>query len=140
MTIQTRGMRHVLVPTDDLDATKRFYGDILGLTRMDEPETGFAFEMAWFERGGSEVHIVKRTEEVKDWTGTDFNPTMQPHVAFEVADYDEAREELRRQGYTFYEAHGEGVLSRKQLFVRDPNGFYIELYEIHPEGQLRASV
>jgi glyoxylase I family protein len=137
MAMKTRGMRHVLVPSDDIEKTRQFYADVLGLEPVEPMTTGYSFNLAWFQSAGYEIHCVKKDEGVRAWTGTDFNPTMQPHIAFEVEDYEAAKEELRKNDIEFYEAHGEGVLARKQLFVQDPSGFYLELYE--PGDQVEAN-
>jgi catechol 2,3-dioxygenase-like lactoylglutathione lyase family enzyme len=123
-------MNHVLVPADDIGKTKEFYSDVLGLDIVEMPATGYSFNMQWYRSAdGVEVHCVQKDEAVAGWTGTDFNPTMQPHVAFEVEDYEATKAELRARGIPFYEAHGEGVLVRRQLFVRDPAGLTLELYQ-----------
>jgi catechol 2,3-dioxygenase-like lactoylglutathione lyase family enzyme len=130
MPISVRAMNHVLVPTDNAAEAQEFYRDVLGLESVPLPDTGATFDMYWFRApDGTEVHCVQRDAGVSGWTKTDFNPTMQPHIAFEVVDYQAVREDLVERGIDFYEAHGEGVLSRKQLFVRDPGGFYLELFQ-----------
>lgn len=122
-------MRHVLVPTDDLAASSRFFSELLGLDKVKEPPTGYAFKMAWFGRGGQEVHVVTRDPGVTEMSKSDFNGTMQPHIAFEVEDMDEAIRVFEAEGCWMYRPRDEGVLSRSQLLVRDPSGMVIELYK-----------
>jgi glyoxylase I family protein len=132
MAIEARNLAHVLVPTDDVEASRKFYGDILGLDAITPPATGYSFDLAWFERDGSEIHIVRRDMAVEGFS-EDFNPSLQPHVAFEVADIEAAREQLDANGYQYHEANGAGVLSRLQIFVRDPSGFVVELFQRKPD-------
>jgi catechol 2,3-dioxygenase-like lactoylglutathione lyase family enzyme len=78
MPIRVKSIRHVLVPTSDLADTSRFYFETVGLNRVKEPPTGYAFKMAWFGSGGPEVHVVQQDPGVTEITKSDFNPTLQP--------------------------------------------------------------
>jgi glyoxylase I family protein len=128
--VKVKGFDHVLVPTDDLARTEEFYKEILGLQEITPEATGYdRFEMSWFEGRGGEIHIVKRDPELTKATGASFNQTMQSHIAFEVEDLEASKAELDRRGYSYYEPRGEGVLARKQLYVEDPSGLIVELYE-----------
>ena len=130
MPIEIKAFDHVLVPTDDLGRTREFYEDVLGLDRIQPLATGYKkFEMAWFEGRGKEIHIVRRDAELTEATGEEFNQTMRSHIGFEVASLDDAKAELERRGFSYYEQKGEGVLSRRQIYVEDPSGLVVELFE-----------
>lgn len=55
MTIQ--GLNHFTVLTEDLEATRRFYAEVLGLTEGERPP--FGFPGAWFYcRGQPVLHVI----------------------------------------------------------------------------------
>jgi len=59
---------------------------------------------------------------------------LATHFAFEVADLEAAREELLRAGIPILGGpmpRGDGVM---QLYIQDPDGYLIELFQRTPEG------
>lgn len=125
-------MEHFLVISDDIDATRDFYCDVLGLRDGFRPELGFPGY--WLYLGDVPcIHIV-------DWEGYDaFTRKVDipmsrraestgalDHVAFNASDYDEIRGKLEARGlpYKFNDLDDIGL---RQIFVHDPNGLCIEL-------------
>ena len=130
MPIEVKGFNHVLVPTGDVDSTRAFYRDVLGLEPIKPLATGYQhFNMAWLDGRGQEIHIVERNPGLTEETGEDFNQTMQSHIAFEVTSIDDAKTELESRGLDYYEQKGEGILTRRQIYVEDPSGLVVELFE-----------
>jgi catechol 2,3-dioxygenase-like lactoylglutathione lyase family enzyme len=127
--MMVKAFNHVLVSTSDLSRTVEFYENVLGLEAFQPPDTGRAFNMRWYRsRDGVEVHVVEKNPNAA-FPGSSFNPTMQPHMGFEVDGLDDAKEMLLRSGTDVYEPAGTGVLSRKQVLFRDPSGLVVELFE-----------
>lgn len=133
MGIRVRAMRHVLIPTDHLEATGRFYVDLLGLERFRPRVTKEEFRLDWVRSGDVELHIVQRDPDLGGTFSrfTGFNPTLQPHIGFEVDNYESVREAMRKNSIEVLAESGRdvGVIGRAQMMVRDPSGLVVELYE-----------
>ena len=113
------GLDHVNVSTADLDASRRFYIDVLGLIEGDRPP--FDAPGAWLYAGGAPiVHLVAERSGGGTSTGA-FD-----HFAFRAADLAGVVGRLRAAGIA-YELFTVPGLGRKQVFVRDPDGVRIEL-------------
>jgi catechol 2,3-dioxygenase len=121
--LRVRELGHVSLFVRDLDASRRFYRDLLGLA-----ETGTAKEgRIVFFSAGRHHHDVSC--ELKRADGPGPQPKGVPglyHIAFDVGtSLDElaaARAWVEREGLT---AFGETASS---FSIRDPDGHEIELY------------
>ena len=82
----------------DIDKAVGFYGDLLGLEPLPRPD--FGFPGAWFNAGGTPVHLT---------TGgylRDDDAELRPndgHLAFLVDDLEELTEELTEAGVEWWE-------------------------------------
>jgi catechol 2,3-dioxygenase-like lactoylglutathione lyase family enzyme len=125
-------MEHLLVLTDDLEATKDFYCGVLGLEAGERPP--LEFPGYWLYLGGVPcVHVAEREAFVAHarTIGLDASAPAQDtdavdHIAFNGSDYEEIAARLRRNGVEAIENTVPGV-GLRQLFVRDPNGVRIEI-------------
>jgi catechol 2,3-dioxygenase-like lactoylglutathione lyase family enzyme len=125
-------MEHLLVLTDDLEATKDFYCGVLGLDAGERPP--LEFPGYWLYLGGVPcVHVAEREAFVAHarTIGLDASAPAQDtgavdHIAFNGSDYEEIAARLRRNGVEAIENTVPGV-GLRQLFVRDPNGVRIEI-------------
>ena len=122
-SIHVRELGHVSLFVRDLDATRRFYRDILGLR---ETGTGKNGRIVFFSAG---VHHHDVSCELARAEGPGPQPKGVPglyHIAFEVGrSLDElaaARRLAERERLTPF---GETATS---FSVRDPDGHEIELY------------
>ena len=117
---------HVLVLTDDIEATKSFYCDALGLEAGDRPS--FEFSGYWLYLGGVPcVHVADRDEYEAQAArlGLGVGPAVD-HVAFGGRDYDELAARLEAAGIETVANEVPGGMLR-QLYVTDPNGVRVEL-------------
>jgi catechol 2,3-dioxygenase-like lactoylglutathione lyase family enzyme len=127
------GMEHFLVLTDDVEATRAFYCEALGLEVGDRPD--LPFPGLWLYLGDvPRVHIAERgpyeahSERIgipaaRGAAGTG----AVDHIAFGAGpdDYDEVAGRLRSAGV---EAHANEVPGGiRQLFAHDPNGVKVEI-------------
>jgi catechol 2,3-dioxygenase-like lactoylglutathione lyase family enzyme len=118
---------HLLVLTDDIDATRDFYCRALGLRVGDRPP--LEFPGYWLYGGGVAcVHVAEReaySAHSRD-LGIPASPEAVDHIAFAGDDYDAALARLRREGVdaATNEVPAAGL---RQLFVEDPNGLKIEI-------------
>lgn len=112
-----RGLQHVSVCVEDIEAADHFYIDQLGLTRIPRPDLGIPG--SWLEaEGGVQVHLI----ELPGSTGPESN-----HMAFTVDDLDAVATILRDKGVDVPDPADNGA--GKQVFLRDPSGNIVELNE-----------
>jgi catechol 2,3-dioxygenase-like lactoylglutathione lyase family enzyme len=125
------GLEHFLVLTDDVEATRAFYCDALGLRVGDRPDLPFAG--LWLYLGDvPRVHVAERgpyeahSERIGIATARGAAGTGSvDHIAFDSDDYDELAERLRAAGVDAQPNEVPGGL--RQLFAHDPNGVKIEI-------------
>lgn len=121
--LTVRELGHVSFFVRDLDATRHFYRDILGLT---ETGTGKNGRVVFFSAG---VHHHDVSCEIMRAEGPGPQPHGVPglyHVAFDVGDSLDALASARRA----VESHGLAPFGETDtsFCVRDPDGHMIELY------------
>jgi catechol 2,3-dioxygenase-like lactoylglutathione lyase family enzyme len=127
-----RRLDHLLVLTDDIDGTRDFYSEALGLEPGDRP--ALEFPGYWLYAGEVPcVHVADREAYVAHAgrVGIPASPRAEgtgpvDHISFVGDDYDEALAQLRARGVEPKEnlVPGAGV---RQLFFDDPNGVKIEI-------------
>lgn len=124
MTIKVKQVAHVCILAHDVEATRRFYEDVLGLDvafkflRDDKP---FGFYL----NAGGRSHV-----EVFERDGTSFDETNQiNHLCLEVESLDDAIAHIESQGVELMRPKKKGIDETWQCWVRDPNGVKIELFE-----------
>ncbi|MBH61356.1 MAG: glyoxalase [Alphaproteobacteria bacterium] len=112
-------LNHVNIVTEDLEATRKFYADVIGLIDGDRPS--FQFPGAWlYIDDEAVIHLVGVVDQPEGGTGT------IDHVAFEAKGINDMIEILERREIPF---HLRDVPGReiRQVFLHDPNGVKIEL-------------
>jgi len=130
--LKVRELGHVSLFVRDLEATRRFYRDILGLA---ETGTGKGGRIVFFSAG---VHHHDVSCELARAEGPGAQPKGVPglyHIAFDVgsslAELGAARRWVEARGLPPF---GETPSS---FCVRDPDGHEIELYvEVAPESRV----
>ncbi len=123
-------LQHYTIEPSDLEATKNFYCDALGLENGDRPPLGFPGY--WLYSGGvPTVHllgprtpregiVVRGTEKKFDNTG------RFDHIAFAATDIDGVRKRLQDRNIEFREQTVPRT-GAKQIFLYDPDGVGVEL-------------
>jgi catechol 2,3-dioxygenase-like lactoylglutathione lyase family enzyme len=134
-------LQHCGLVVADIERSRRFYRDVLGLEEVQRPPN-FTFAGAWFRLGETEIHLLAES----DTTGTAGQAPpgrgivggLATHVALEVDDLGAWEERLRANDVVIASGpmpRGDGV---NQLFVLDPDGFVLELFERTGEDQSDA--
>jgi catechol 2,3-dioxygenase-like lactoylglutathione lyase family enzyme len=122
-----KNMEHLLVLTDDIEATKDFYCRVLGLEVGARPPLGFPGYWLYLE-GVPCVHVAERESYApySEQVGLPAAPGAVDHIAFNGSDYEEAAARLEREGVEAHrnELPGTGL---RQLFFEDPNGLKVEI-------------
>jgi catechol 2,3-dioxygenase-like lactoylglutathione lyase family enzyme len=112
---------HVNIRTHDLEATQRFYVDVIGLRVGDRPP--FNFPGLWlYDDNVAVIHVTGLDSS----DPRDDNSGSIDHVAFRVDGLAAMRE---RVAWLHVDAQ-ECIVPRTgdlQIFLRDPNGVKIEL-------------
>lgn len=117
------GLQHVTVATKDLEGTKAFYCDVLGLREGFRPRArvpGY-----WLYCGEVPVvHLAQAGMGIGAGPSADTGPF--DHVAFAAEDLPAVRAALDRRQIAYRHSHND-TLAMDQLFFRDNNGVMIEL-------------
>lgn len=109
---------HITFQVSNLKESLNFYVDFLGLKLARRPK--FDFPGAWiFINDEQLIHLI---EGEVDYV---ISGKRSNHIAFNVSDLDELVEKLKESDYRYHgpKARVDGFI---QLFVQDPDGYYIE--------------
>jgi catechol 2,3-dioxygenase-like lactoylglutathione lyase family enzyme len=125
-------LEHYLVLSDDIDRTRDFYRDVLGMREGFRPKLDFAGY--WLYVGDTASIHIGDWASYSVWTRSVGIPISTraastgavDHIAFNASGFDEMRARLKSHGIE----PSENVLDEiglRQLFFYDPNGVPIEL-------------
>jgi len=125
-------MQHYMVLSKDLDKTRAFYCDVLGLRTGPRPP--FNFEGLWIYTGNvAAIHVAARAsyDETARTAANPADPVKHgsgsvDHIAFAATNYDELIESFKRHGMPYRATQVPGS-DLRQLFVFDPDGIQIEI-------------
>ena len=118
MSLNITGVDFVVVPTNDFEASKRFYGETLGLP----------FVKAWGDMPGAEYQAGNLTIAIMDPTA--FGQEFRPHslsIALQVDDVPAARAELEAKGVQFVTDLIDSGVCHQAIFL-DPAGNALDLH------------
>lgn len=106
---------HVSVLITNVERSRHFYRDILGLKEMAKPKT-FNFVALWFDLGNQQLHLLLK----------DSADTRSPrHFALGVKDVPAARAYCRERGIPTEET--TLIPGADRFFIHDPDGNRIEI-------------
>lgn len=126
-------LEHALIQTADIEGTKDWYVDVLGMEVGPHPD--FKIPVYWLYLGDRDVlHIAEGGDKVpearKKYAGQESTATygsgVVDHLAFRCSGLDDMIANLKRRNIAFKERQvdNQGLY---QLFLIDPNGVKIEL-------------
>src|SRR4051794_14801854 len=122
-------MQHYMVLSKNLEKTRAFYCDVLGLRTGPRPP--FDFEGLWIYVGDvAAVHVA--TQSSYEGTGRVAASAARhgsgsvDHIAFSANNYDELIASFNRHGVKYRATQVPGS-DLRQLFVLDPDGIQIEI-------------
>ncbi|MDH5748643.1 MAG: VOC family protein [Rhodospirillales bacterium] len=132
--------QHCLVLAEDLEETKNFYVDILGLRVGDRPP--FEFDGYWLYVGDTPcIHLAKQDmgaggedylERKSGRQAKDCGPL--DHIAFVATGIDKFVDVLEKNNIAMRHRTVPN-LKLHQIFVKDPNGVTIELNYDYEESK-----
>ncbi len=128
-------LHHVSIPVTDLERSRRFYREVLGLSEIDRPP--FDFAGAWFALGDGQLHLIVHAGQPSPPTFRTGKPidSRDVHFAIRVADFRAAVRDLRSKGYDEKAAdpflrlrvNENATAGFPQVFILDPDHHTIEL-------------
>jgi catechol 2,3-dioxygenase-like lactoylglutathione lyase family enzyme len=144
-----KGLHHVGITVKDLDASIRFYHDVLGLEFSNEPSPWFegpalgpavgvpgaALRQVSLLLGDTTLELLEYKSPPSETDGPlRSNNLGASHVAFLVDDIKATKAELESKGVTFFSPVNvvdEGVLAGwRWVYFADPDGYPLELVEV----------
>lgn len=124
-------LHHVSLPVTELKVSEKFYGEIVGLKKIERPD--FKFKGAWYEVGEQQLHLIVHDKSTfREGKSVD---SRDIHFAIRVSSYRETRDFLRSKGF-HPEAEDELMRMKEspdatagfpQLYIMDPDRNVIEL-------------
>jgi catechol 2,3-dioxygenase-like lactoylglutathione lyase family enzyme len=144
-----KGLHHVGVTVKDLDASIRFYHEILGLDFVNEPSPWFddpalgsavgvpgaALRQVSMKLGDTTLELLQYRSPASETSRPLLSNNIgASHVAFVVDDIHATKAELETKGITFYSdvnVVDEGVLAGwRWVYFEDPDGYPLELVQV----------
>jgi len=113
--IETSGVDHVVLHVNDVQRSKKFYTEILGMTAYREDSW-----QVFLHAGQQGVALFKKQGDAPLTTGNDLN-----HLALNVANgtYETLKAELEKQGVAVSGRPGQD----RCIYFRDPDGHRLQL-------------
>jgi catechol 2,3-dioxygenase-like lactoylglutathione lyase family enzyme len=108
---------HVSVIVTDVERSRAFYGNVLGLKEIARPRT-FDFVVVWYDLGNQHLHLLLKGQP----------DTISPrHFALRVDDARLARAYFRQHGVGVEET--TTIPGADRFFIRDPDQNRIEIIQ-----------
>jgi catechol 2,3-dioxygenase-like lactoylglutathione lyase family enzyme len=135
-------MEHVLVLSEDIEASRDFYCSVVGLQVGARPP--LEFPGYWLYAGQTPcVHVADRQAYLRHAAWLGLTVRHEPpgagsvdHVAFNASDFESVRARLESNGVVAVQNVVPGGELR-QLFFHDPNGVRIEINVRRPQIEAR---
>ena len=119
---------HQALQVRDLDASARFYQDILGLPEIQDAANNP--DIRWFELAdGRQLHLITNRKGKIRMTKT-------THYAIAVSDFDAFVQHLKNRNIPYSDWPGaagkesvrpDGI---RQVYIQDPDGYWIEVNDV----------
>jgi catechol 2,3-dioxygenase-like lactoylglutathione lyase family enzyme len=115
MMIETTGIDHVVLHVNDVQRSKKFYTEVLGMTPYREDDG-----QVFLHAGQQGVALFRKEGETSLTAGNDLN-----HLALNVAagSYETLKAELEKHGVAVSGRPGED----RCIYFRDPDGHRLQL-------------
>jgi catechol 2,3-dioxygenase-like lactoylglutathione lyase family enzyme len=156
-----KGLHHLGITVRDLDASIRFYHDVLGLEFSNEPSPWFdseglgqavgvpgaALRQVSLLLGETTLELLEYRSPPSETRGPLASSSLgASHVGFLVEDIHAKKAELEAKGISFFSdvnVVDEGVLAGwRWVYFADPDGYPLELVEVayYNESERRKGI
>lgn len=128
-SLNVKTIDHITLVVKDLDRSRKFYRDLLGMKETERPD--FGFPGLWFQAGATQIHMNVDSLEAGPAGLTEFagtSPSRGFHFAFEVDDCDAAAEHLRSLDIDIVTGPRSRPDGARQLYIYDPDRYLVEIY------------
>ena len=122
------GYSHVAICVSNVEESRHFYGEQLGLETVNRPDFGFPGE--WYVVGTLQLHLMQRENDAGAGEG------IGPHFALYIPreDFHSEVERLREAGVeVMVEPNHREIDDIWAAFCKDPDGNIIELTDMGPQ-------
>lgn len=126
--IQVKSIDHVTLVVKNLERSREFYVDGLGMTEVPRPS--FSFPGSWFQAGATQIHLIQEhvgTPPAGNPLPEQFRTSRSQHFAFVVDNAEAAfarAQELGMKVVASPKSRPDGFV---QVFLNDPDGHVVEL-------------
>jgi catechol 2,3-dioxygenase-like lactoylglutathione lyase family enzyme/uncharacterized protein YunC (DUF1805 family) len=126
--IRVQAIDHVTLVVKDLEHSRRFYVNVLGMREVPRP--AFSFAGLWFQAGTTQIHLILEfsgSGPAGNLAPEHLRTSRSQHVAFAVEDAAAAVPHLTERGVPILgapKARPDGYI---QVYVTDPDGHVVEL-------------
>ena len=117
MALNLTGIHHVSIVVTDVERSRNFYTNVLGLREIPRPKT-FDFFVVWYDLGGQHIHLIPRDQA---------EAASPRHFALHVSDSRSARKRFQELGLSVRET--TPIPGCDRFFVHDPDGNLIEIMQ-----------
>jgi glyoxylase I family protein len=126
-------VHHIAIIASDYEKSKKFYTEILGLKVRNETnrKERKSWKLDLELPGGGEIELFSFPDPPKRVSNPE--ATGLRHLAFGVADLDEAIEYLKKHEVVIEEPRDDPTTGNRTTFFRDPDDLPLELYKIKDE-------
>lgn len=129
--ISVKRIDHVTLVVKDMEQSRQFYVDLLGMD--DVPRPAFGFPGLWFQAGTTQVHLIAEHEEsgpAKSFVPEKCQISRTRHFAFEVDDAMATAKILKTLGIPIAAGPKNRPDGPIQLYINDPDGNLVELFSM----------
>ena len=117
MAVYLTGIHHVSIVVADIERSRHFYTNVLGLREIARPKT-FDFFVVWYDLGGQHIHLIPREQA---------EAASPRHFALHASDARAARGRFQELGVFVRET--TPIPGCDRFFVQDPDGNLIEIMQ-----------
>lgn len=122
-------VNHIAVHVSDLKKSMDFYTEVLALKEIEEPfKDGLH---AWYDiGGGAALHLIEAPNITKELSKVN-------HLCFSIPDMAAFVQNMKSKNYPFESWAGvvgeitDRVDGVKQIYIRDPDGYWLEINDAH---------
>ena len=130
LPVGVKRLKHVTLIVKNLERSRHFYCDILGMEQMER--LVFDFAGMWFRLENVELHLVLQYDRSAEAGYPNETPQtgegLVHHIAFEVDSAFAAAEQLKEQGVRMAGGPPGRRPDFAQLWCYDPDGHVVELF------------